>query len=68
MFPNNGQSPGLLAYQIKLECGPMPNVMAALGIQVAPSVENVEDRKFRNSIPCTTPQSLANAHCLSTVQ
>ena len=25
-------------------------------------------RKFRNSIPCTTPQSLANARCWSTVQ
>jgi len=25
-------------------------------------------RKFRNSIPCTTPQSLANAGCWSTVQ
>ena len=25
-------------------------------------------RKFRNSIPCTTPQSLANACCCSAVQ
>ena len=25
-------------------------------------------RKFRNSIPCTTPQSLANARCWSAVQ
>ena len=32
----------------------MPNVMAAVGIQVPPSVENDEKRKFRNSIPCTT--------------
>jgi len=25
-------------------------------------------RKFRNSIPCTTPQTLADAHCSSAVQ
>jgi len=25
-------------------------------------------RKFRNSIPCTTPQSLAEGHCSSAVQ
>jgi len=25
-------------------------------------------RKFRNSIPCTTPQSLADARCWSAVQ
>jgi len=30
----------------------MRNVMAAVGILVAPSVENDEERKFRNSIPC----------------
>ena len=41
----------------------MPNVMAALGIQVAPSVENNEEQKFHNSIPCTMPQSLADSHC-----
>ena len=27
-----------------------------------------EEGKFRNSIPCTTMQSLADAHCLSAVQ
>jgi len=32
------------------------------------SPKNDEERKFRNSIPCTTPQSLAEAHCLSAVQ
>jgi len=46
----------------------MPNVMAALGIYVAPSVENDEERNFRKSIPCTTPKTLAGAHCLSAVQ
>jgi len=46
----------------------MHNVMAALEILVAPSVENNEERKFRNFIPCTTPQSLAHAHCSSAVQ
>jgi len=55
-------------YKCKLECGPMPNVMAALKIQLAPSVENDEERKFRNSIPCTMPQCLAGAHCPSAVQ
>jgi len=55
-------------YTITLECGPMPNVMAALVIQVAPSVENYEEQKFHNSIPCTMPQSLADAHCSSAVQ
>jgi len=45
----------------------MPNVMAALGIGGA-SVENDEERKFHNSIPCITPQSLAHAHCSSVVQ
>ena len=25
-------------------------------------------RKFRSSIPCTTPQSFADAHCSSAVQ
>jgi len=51
-----------------LECEPMSNVMATLGIQVAPSVENKDERKFRNSIPCTMPQSLAEAHPSSAVQ
>jgi len=46
----------------------MPNVMAAIRIQVVPSVENDEKQKFYNSIPCTTPQSLADTHCSSTVQ
>jgi len=36
--------------------------------KVAASVENDEWRKFRNSIPCTTPQSLDDAHCSSAVQ
>jgi len=30
--------------------------------------ENDEVRNFRSSIPCTTPQSLADAHCSSAVQ
>ena len=38
----------------KLECGPMPNVMAAL-----PNV---------GGALCSTPPSLADAHCWSTVQ
>ena len=42
-----------------LECGPMPNVIAALPRPL---------RKFRNSIPCTTSQTLADAHCSSAVQ
>jgi len=37
----------------KLECGPMPNVMAAL-----PNI---------GGALCSTPQSLADAHCWSTV-
>jgi len=60
----NGRPSQLLLSTCKnlsqLQCGPMPNVMAALGIQVAPSVENDEERKFHNSIPCTMPQSLAD--------
>jgi len=40
--------------QIKLECGPMPNVMAAL-----PNI---------GGVLYSTPQSLADAHCWSTVQ
>jgi len=31
----------------------------------AASVENDEERKFHNSIPCTSPQSLAHVHCSS---
>jgi len=38
----------------KLECGPMPNVMAAL-----PNI---------GGALCSTPQSLADAHCSSAVQ
>ena len=34
----------------------MPNVMAVLGIYMAPSVENDEEQKFYNSIPCTMPK------------
>jgi len=37
-----------------LECGPMPNVMAAL-----PNI---------GGALCSTPQSVADAHCWSTVQ
>ena len=33
---------------------------------MAPSVENAEERKFRNSIPCTMPQSLADAKAAKT--
>jgi len=32
------------------------------------SVENDEQQKFRNSIPCTTLQSLAHAHCSTDMQ
>ena len=55
-------------FYLILEHGPMHNVMAALGILVAPSVENDEERKFHNSILCTMLQSLADAHCSSAVQ
>ena len=48
MLPNNEE-------ELKqLECGPMPNVMAAL-----PNI---------GGALCSTPQSLADAHCWSTVQ
>jgi len=46
----------------------MPNMMAALGIYVAPSVENDEEWQLHNSIPCTTPHSLADPHRSSAVQ
>jgi len=40
--------------------------MATLGIQVALSVENDEEQKFRNSIPFLVPRrSLADAQCPS---
>jgi len=38
----------------ELECGPMPNVMVAL-----PNI---------GGALCSTPQSLADAHCWSTMQ
>jgi len=41
----------------------MPNVMVAL----FENFENDEEQKFGNSIPCTTPKSLADAHCSSAV-
>jgi len=42
----------------------MRNVMAAL-----PNIGGAnEERKFRNSLPCPTPQSLADAHCWTAVQ
>jgi len=56
---------GVLTHSV--ECGPMPNVMAALGLLMTPSFETDEKRTFRNSIPYTTPQSLADAHCSSAV-
>jgi len=47
----------------KLEYGPMLNVMAAL-----PNIGGSnEERKYRNSPSCPTPQSLADAHCSSAV-
>jgi len=46
----------------------MPNVMAAVGIYLAPFVDNDEERKFCNSIPCTTSQTLGDARCSSAVQ
>jgi len=52
----------LQAKIIELECVPMLNVMAAL------EDENDEERKFHNSIPCTTPQSLPDADCSSAEQ
>jgi len=48
--------------------GAYDNMMATVEIQLAPSVENAEERTFHNSIPSTTPQSLAHTHCLSAVQ
>jgi len=37
-------------------------------IQVVPSVENDEERKFHNSLPCTMPQRLAHAQCSSALE
>jgi len=45
---------GHYAEHVKLECGPMPNVMAAL-----PNT---------GGAPCSTPQSLADAQYWSAVQ
>jgi len=47
-------SDNLFSINQKLECGPMPNVMAAL-----PNI---------GGALCSTPQSLADAHCWTTVQ
>ena len=44
----------LISFHFKLECGPMPNVMAAL-----PNISGAL---------CSTPQSLADAHYQSAVQ
>jgi len=41
----------------------MPNVMAALR-----NIGGANERKFPNSLPCHTPQSLAEAHCSIVVQ
>jgi len=48
MFPNKNWSLGGLKMLMKLECGPMPNVMAAL--------QNI------GGALCSTPQTLADAH------
>jgi len=40
----------------------MPNVMAG-----QPNIGGAPLRKFRNSIPCTTPQSLTDARYSSAV-
>jgi len=42
----------------------MSNMMAAM-LNIGGTNE---EQKFRNSLPCPTPQSLANAHCSSAVQ
>ena len=48
----------------QLQCGSMPNVMAAW-----PNIDGaLALRKFRNSIPCTTSQTLADARCWTAVQ
>jgi len=39
----------------------MPNVMA-------PSVENEEEQKFRNSIPCTIPQFKARGYAYAKIE
>jgi len=47
-----------------LQCGPMPNAMAAL-----PNIGGAnKERKFRNAVPCHTPQTLADAHCSTALQ
>jgi len=50
----NGEGLSRYANKIELECGPMPNVMAAL-----PNA---------GGALCLTPQSLARGHCSSAVQ
>ena len=47
-----------------VECGPMPNVMAALEIKVAPSVENDEERRQvwltpPARVPCSNAANMA---------
>ena len=44
----------IIHWNTKLECGPMPNVMAAL-----PNI---------GGALCSTPQTLVDAHCWNTVQ
>ena len=57
IYVRNCSGDDILRTQMKLECGAMPNVMVAL-----PNIGTWHRlRKFRNSIPCTTPQSLADA-------
>jgi len=46
-----------------LECRPMPNVMAA-----QPNIGGDLCEKFRDSIPCSMPQSLADGRCSNAVQ
>ena len=46
--------PNAHGYRHELECGPVPNVMAALPII--------------GGALCSTPQSLAGAHCSNAVQ
>jgi len=49
---------------LQLEYGPMPNVRDGRPAEYRWRLL----RKFRNSIPCTTPQSLADAGCWSAMQ
>jgi len=54
-FPTAENRPGKKGKKKELECGPMPNVMVAL-----PNIGG--------AALCSTPQSLARAHCSSVVQ